>query len=86
MPEARFRADLYYRLNVFPIEVPPLRERKDDILMLVRYFIQRHARRMGKSIRSIIKSTLELFQSYAWPGNIQELQNVIRRSVILSLK
>jgi formate hydrogenlyase transcriptional activator len=79
-----FRADLYYRLNVFPIEVPPLRERKDDILMLVEYFIQRHARRMGKSIRSIDKSTLELFRSYAWPGNIRELQNVIERSVILS--
>ena len=79
-----FRADLYYRLNVFPIECPPLRERKDDILMLVEYFIQRHARRIGKSIRSIDKSTLELFQSYAWPGNIRELQNVIERSVILS--
>jgi len=79
-----FRVDLYYRLNVFPIEVPPLRERKDDIRMLVEYFIQRHARRIGKSIRSIDKSTLELFHSYAWPGNIRELQNVIERSVILS--
>jgi len=79
-----FRADLYYRLDVFPIRVPPLRERKDDILMLVEYFIQRYARRIGKNIRSIDKSTLELFQSYDWPGNIRELQNVIERSVILS--
>jgi formate hydrogenlyase transcriptional activator len=79
-----FRQDLFYRLNVFPIEVPPLRERKDDILMLVEYFAQRYATRAGKNIRLIDKKTLELFQSYAWPGNIRELQNVIERSVILS--
>jgi len=78
------RHDLFYRLNVFPIEVPPLRERKDDILMLVEYFAQRHATRAGKNIRLIDKKTLELLQSYAWPGNIRELQNVIERSVILS--
>jgi formate hydrogenlyase transcriptional activator len=79
-----FREDLFYRLNVFPIEVPPLRERKDDILMLVEYFVQRYATRAGKSIRSIDKKTLELFKEYDWPGNIRELQNVIERSVILS--
>ena len=79
-----FRQDLFYRLNVFPIEVPPLRERKDDILMLVEYFVQRYASRAGKNIRSIDKKTLDLLQSYDWPGNIRELQNVIERSVILS--
>jgi PAS domain S-box-containing protein len=78
------RSDLFYRLNVFPIEVPPLRERKDDILMLLEYFVKRFASRTGKNIRSIDKKTLELFQSYSWPGNIRELQNVIERSVILS--
>src|SRR4051794_16027064 len=79
-----FRPDLFYRLNVFPIEVPPLRERNDDILMLVEYFVQRYATRAGKSIRSIDKKTLELLRAYDWPGNIRELQNVIERSVILS--
>jgi len=79
-----FREDLFYRLNVFPIEVPPLRERKDDILMLVEYFVQRYANRAGKNFQSIDKTTLDLLQSYEWPGNIRELQNVIERSVILS--
>jgi len=79
-----FRQDLFYRLNVFPIEVPPLRERRDDILMLVEYFVQRFATKGGKRIRSIDKKTLNLLQSYDWPGNIRELQNVIERSVILS--
>ena len=79
-----FRQDLLYRLNVFPIEVPPLRERKEDILMLVEYFVQRYAKRAGKNIRSIDQKTLDLLQSYAWPGNIRELQNVIERSIILS--
>jgi PAS domain S-box-containing protein len=79
-----FRQDLFYRLNVFPIEVPPLRDRKDDMLMLVEYFVQRYASRAGKSIRSIDKKTLDLLQSYDWPGNIRELQNVMERSVILS--
>jgi transcriptional regulator with GAF, ATPase, and Fis domain len=79
-----FRQDLLYRLNVFPIEVPPLRERKDDILMLVEYFVQRYGNRAGKNIRSIAKKTLDLLQSYDWPGNIRELQNVIERSIILS--
>jgi transcriptional regulator with GAF, ATPase, and Fis domain len=79
-----FRQDLFYRLNVFPIEAPPLRERKDDILMLVEYFVQRYANRAGKKIRSIDKKTLDLLQAYQWPGNIRELQNIIERSVILS--
>jgi PAS domain S-box-containing protein len=79
-----FRQDLFYRLNVFPIDVPPLRERNDDILMLVEYFARRYGSRMGKNIRSIDKKTLGLLQSYDWPGNIRELQNVIERSVILS--
>jgi len=79
-----FRQDLFYRLNVFPIEVPPLRERKDDLLLLVEYFVQRYGVKAGKDIRSIDKKTLDLFQSYDWPGNIRELQNVIERSVILS--
>ncbi len=78
-----FRQDLLYRLNVFPIEVPPLRERKDDILMLVEYFVQRYASRAGKNIRSIDKKTVDLLHYYEWPGNIRELQNVIERSVIL---
>ena len=79
-----FRQDLLYRLNVFPIEMPPLRERKDDILILVRYFVQRYANRAGRNIRSIDQETLDLLQSYDWPGNIRELQNVIERSIILS--
>jgi predicted ATPase/GAF domain-containing protein len=78
-----FRSDLFYRLNVFPIEVPPLRERREDIPVLVGYFINRYARRAGKNIRGINKKSLELLQSYPWPGNIRELQNVIERSVIL---
>jgi formate hydrogenlyase transcriptional activator len=80
----RFRQDLLYRLNVFPIEVPPLRERKEDISMLVEYFVRRYAKQAGKNIRSIDQKTLDLLQSYAWPGNIRELQNVVERSIILS--
>jgi len=80
----KFRSDLFYRLNVFPIEVPPLRSRKEDIATLLEYFIYRFARLTGKKIKSIDKKTLELVQTYAWPGNIRELQNVIERSVILS--
>ena len=78
-----FRLDLFYRLNVFPIELPSLRERKADIPALVEYFIKRHAMTTGKRIRMVDKKTAELFQSYAWPGNIRELQSVIERSVIL---
>ncbi len=78
-----YRADLFYRLNVFPIEVPPLRQRKADIPMLVEYFVKRYAEKVGKQISKIDKSTLELCQAYPWPGNIRELQNIIERSVIL---
>jgi len=79
-----FRPDLYYRLNVFPIEVPPLRERQDDVLMLLEHFVHRFAQKMGKHFKKIDKQTLELFRSYPWPGNIRELQNVVERSVIVS--
>jgi transcriptional regulator with GAF, ATPase, and Fis domain len=78
-----FRSDLFYRLNVFPIEMPALRERREDIPALVDYLIDRFARRLGKNIRGVDSKTLELFQSYPWPGNIRELQNVIERSVIV---
>jgi transcriptional regulator with PAS, ATPase and Fis domain len=81
--EGKFRSDLFYRLNVFPIEIPPLRERKEDIPLLVEYFIDRFARKAGKSIRGMNKKTLNLFLSYPWPGNIRELQNVVERSVIV---
>src|SRR5204863_4740355 len=76
--------DLYYRLNVFPIQVPALRERADDIPILVDYFISRLANRMAKQIRQIDKRTLDAMQQYSWPGNIRELQNVIERGVILA--
>jgi transcriptional regulator with GAF, ATPase, and Fis domain len=82
--DGSFRQDLFYRLNVFPIEVPPLRDRTDDILMLVEYFVRRYAARAGKHFKSIDKKTLHLLQDYDWPGNIRELQNVIERSVILN--
>jgi len=78
-----FRSDLFYRLNVFPIEVPPLRERREDIPTLVEYFIDRCVREVGKNITGIDKNSLDLLQSYSWPGNIRELQNVIERSVIM---
>jgi transcriptional regulator with GAF, ATPase, and Fis domain len=79
-----FREDLFYRLNVFPIEIPPLRERREDIPILVQYFIDRYARKEGKNIGRVSRETLDLFQLYPWPGNIRELQNVIERSVIVS--
>ena len=79
-----FRADFFYRLNVFPVEMPALRERRTDIPLLVEYFIDRYAKRAGKRIRDISKEMLTLLQSYDWPGNIRELQNVIERAVIIS--
>jgi len=81
--DGSFRSDLFYRLHVFPIEIPPLRERADDIPLLVEYFIDRYGRKAGKNIVSIDKKTLRSLQSYPWPGNIRELQNVIERSVIV---
>jgi len=81
--DGTFRSDLYYRLNVFPIEVPPLRKRRDDIPLLVQYFIDRYAGKAGKRISAINKASLEALKSYAWPGNVRELQNIVERSVIV---
>jgi transcriptional regulator with GAF, ATPase, and Fis domain len=78
-----FRSDLFYRLNVFPIDVPPLRDRKEDIPMLVEYLTERYAGKIGKKIKNIEHATLKMLQAYHWPGNIRELQNVIERAVIL---
>src|SRR5436309_61274 len=78
-----FRSDLYYRLNVFPIELPPLRERKEDIPILVNYFVNRYAQRGGKKLDTIRKKSIEALQEYSWPGNVRELQNVIERSLII---
>jgi len=78
-----FRQDLFYRLNVFPIQLPSLRERVDDIPLLVEYLIERYAKKAGKKLRRIAKQTLAVLQAYAWPGNIRELQNVIERAVVL---
>jgi formate hydrogenlyase transcriptional activator len=82
--EGKFRSDLYYRLNVFPLIVPPLRERRDDIPLLIRYFTEKHATRMKREIEEIPSASLDALTNYEWPGNIRELQNVIERSVILS--
>jgi formate hydrogenlyase transcriptional activator len=82
--DGTFRQDLFYRLNVFPLHMPALRERREDIPILVEYFIGRHARRAGKTFRRLAKRTLDRLQSYSWPGNVRELQNVIERSVIVS--
>src|SRR5580692_8796109 len=82
--DGTFRQDLFYRLNVFPIEVPPLRDRREDIAVLVEHFVGRYARKAGKAFRCVSKRTLDHLQSYPWPGNIRELQNVIERSVIVS--
>jgi formate hydrogenlyase transcriptional activator len=80
----QFRSDLYYRLDVFPIEVPPLRERADDIVPLVLHYVEVFSRRMGKRINEIPAETLSAFEAYPWPGNVRELQNLIERAVILS--
>jgi formate hydrogenlyase transcriptional activator len=82
--EKKFRSDLYYRLKVFPIDVPPLRDRRDDIPLLVRYFSNKYARRMGKQIESIPRETMDALSHYAWPGNIRELQNLMERATLLS--
>src|SRR6202050_4810145 len=82
--EQRFRADLYYRINVFPITIPPLRERREDIPTLVRYFVQEFATRMRRNIEAIPVEVMETLVNYSWPGNIRELRNIIERSVILT--
>jgi len=80
----RFRADLYYRLNVFPIQVPPLRARAEDIPALAQYFLERFARKLGKPLRAVDPETLAVLKAHSWPGNIRDLQNTIERAVILS--
>src|SRR5258708_24379175 len=82
--EKKFRSDLYYRLKVFPIDVPPLRDRRDDIPLLVRYFANKYARRMGKHIESIPKEAMDALSRHSWPGNIRELQNLMERATLLS--
>jgi formate hydrogenlyase transcriptional activator len=82
--EQKFRMDLYYRLDVFPVHVPPLRERQEDIPLLVRHFVQQFARRMSKTIDTIPSETMNVLVRYQWPGNIRELQNLLERAVILS--
>ena len=84
--EMQFRKDLFYRLNVFPISIPPLRERPEDIPLLVRHFVQQYAQRMNKVIDGIPAETMRALTLYPWPGNIRELQNVIERSVVVSQK
>ena len=81
--KGRFRQDLYYRLNIFPITVPPLRQRKADIRVMVETFIERYARKLGKQITTIKQETMEALQEYPWPGNVRELENIIERAVIL---
>jgi len=80
----RFRADLFYRLNVFPIVVPPLRERREDVPVLIEYFAARHGRRLGKRFRDVKRNVLDALSAYAWPGNVRELENVVERAAILS--
>ena len=82
--QKKFRADLYYRLNVFPLNVPPLRERREDIPVLARYFVQKYAQHLGRNIDTIPAPVLDALTNYDWPGNIRELQNVLERSVILT--
>ena len=82
--ERKFRADLYYRLNVFPIKVPPLRERKEDIPLLVDHFIKRYSGKAEKKIKYVDQNVLELLAAHDWPGNIRELQNVVERGVVVS--
>jgi transcriptional regulator with GAF, ATPase, and Fis domain len=82
--EKQFRSDLYYRLKVFPVVSPPLRDRRSDIPMLVRHFVDKHSRRMGKSIESIPEESMDALVGWKWPGNIRELENFIERAVILT--
>jgi PAS domain S-box-containing protein len=80
----RFRQDLFYRLNVFPITLPPLRKRKEDIPVLVIYFVEKYSKKMGKTINTVSKATMQMLQEYSWPGNVRELENIIERAVIIS--
>jgi formate hydrogenlyase transcriptional activator len=80
----RFRADLFYRLNVLPIYVPPLRDRHEDVAQLAMFFVQKHAKRIGRSVASVSRESLDRLATYAWPGNVRELENVIERALVLS--
>ena len=82
--KGRFRQDLFYRLNVFPLSIPPLRERKEDIPLLTKYFTRRFSAKMGKKIEKISQHTFQTLQDYGWPGNVRELENIIERAVIIS--
>jgi len=82
--EQEFRSDLFYRLNVFPVRVPALRERREDIPLLVRHFVERFSKRMNRNIQGVPKQGMDALINYSWPGNIRELENVIERAVILS--
>ena len=82
--EGKFRSDLFYRLHVFPLSVPPLRDRREDIPLIVRHFVDKYSRRMNRHIETISAQTMEVLTNYAWPGNVRELQNFIERAVILS--
>ena len=82
--ERKFRSDLYYRLNVFPIHVPPLRERPEDVPLLVRYFVQKFSRRQNKTVEYVPSDVMEALVNYPWPGNVRELENLIERAVLLS--
>jgi formate hydrogenlyase transcriptional activator len=82
--EGKFREDLYYRLKVFPIQVPPLRDRTDDIPLLVRYFVEKHAKKIGRKVETIPGDTMKALTRWHWPGNVRELENFLERSVILS--
>ena len=82
--EKKFRSDLYYRLNVFPILIPPLRERREDVPLLVRYFVQKFSRRQNKTVEYVPADVMDALMNYPWPGNIRELENLIERAVLLS--
>jgi formate hydrogenlyase transcriptional activator len=82
--DGEFRSDLFYRLHVFPLPVPPLRDRREDIPILVRHYVDKYSRRMNRRIETIPSQAMEVFTSYSWPGNVRELQNFIERAVILS--
>ena len=82
--ERKFRSDLFYRLNVFPIQIPPLRDRREDISLLVRYFVQKFSRRLNKTVQYVPADAMDALVSYSWPGNIRELENLLERAVILS--
>jgi transcriptional regulator with PAS, ATPase and Fis domain len=84
MTEGRFLEDLYYRLSVIPIDIPPLRDRRDDIPVLVQHFVQKHQQRVGKTMERVDDEALEMLENYDWPGNVRELENTIERATVLS--